>query len=577
METISRPQDMLAQMIQLYELSLAVGHSTTLAGNCRYFFGGLLAKRKLHFAGLWLLDDSNPAKYEFQLMFQEPVSRYHGPEALDINHPLVQEIEQRKSFCTSRSELEQQLDDITQYLPSGDSFIFFHLDQLGFVLLAGEGDKALWPDWQVGQMKPILNRFAESIRSNLYFEHLQDEIHQRKNAELQAVQSKELKERFLANMSHELRTPLNAVLGMSQLLEDTDLDSEQMELVDTILKSGQSLLALINDILDLSKLEAGKVSLEKIHFSIDEIIDVVAKTFARDIETKGLKFEIIETDLSARFLLGDPFRIRQVLNNLLGNALKFTERGGITLEIKQLKGSGKSKKVRVEFRVIDTGIGMEAPGQAEVFESFQQGDASITRRFGGTGLGLSISKQLVQLMQGEFGVSSRVNEGSEFFFQIPLTRSAPGKSRKVESSEPQYRMPVDSARILLVEDDSFNQLVAIKLLEKLGFSCDVVENGQKAVDLLEQIEYDLVFMDVQMPVMGGLEATRLIRNASSAMNRDITIIAMTANAMESDRHLCLQAGMNDFLAKPIDKEQMADKLEIWLMDDTGYTHPETTE
>lgn len=572
METINRQQDILTQMIQLYELSLAIGHSSTLTGNCRYFFGGLLAKRKLSFAGLWLLDDRQTTKYEFHLRFHEPISRYSGPRSLDINHPLIQEIEKRKVFCSNRPELEKHVDGVNEYLPNGDSFIFFHLDQLGFVLLSAESDKAIWPDWQLGQMKPIFNRFAESIRSNLYFEQLQEEVHERKNAELQAVQSRELKERFLANMSHELRTPLNAVLGMSQLLEDTDLDSEQAELVDTILKSGQSLLALINDILDLSKLEAGKVSLEKIHFSIDEIIDVINKTFARDIEAKGLKFEIIENALSSRHLLGDPFRIRQVLNNLLSNALKFTEQGSIKLVIKQMAGSKSSHKLDIEFRVIDSGIGIDVASHGDVFDSFQQGDTSITRRFGGTGLGLAISKQLVQLMQGKFSVKTKVNAGSEFCFQIPLIKSESGHSYDADIVEPSYRKPVDSAKILLVEDDAFNQLVTVKLLGKLGFSCDVVDNGQKAVDLLEQIEYDLVFMDVQMPVMGGLEATRLIRNSDAEINRDITIIAMTANAMESDRHLCLQAGMNDFLPKPINRALLADKLEIWLLDESGFDH-----
>ncbi len=420
----------------------------------------------------------------------------------------------------------------------------------------------MWEPWQLSQMIPIFNSFASSIRSGIHFEQLQNEIVERKNAQQKAIDAIEIKSQFLANISHELRTPLNAVLGMSELLGDTDLDSEQQELVDTILNSGKSLLHLINDTLDFSKLEAKKISLENIHFDLHETIQSVHQTFRSQCRLKNLDCEVNMDENLSRYYMGDPLRIKQVLLNLISNSIKFTQQGKI--DIKLAQSAIENDLAYIKFSVTDTGIGIAKENQQKLFDCFHQVDSSTTRKFGGTGLGLAICKQLVELMQGEMTVNSQVNCGSAFSFTLPLQVSFENsESRPDDNTETD--LSDKNAEILLVEDDKINQMVAQKLLEKQGFSCDIAETGLEAIQLLKLKNYDLVFMDMQMPQMGGLEATRIIRQADSGViNPQVIILAMTANTMESDRHLCLQAGMNDFMTKPVSRQQLVKKLETWL-------------
>lgn len=554
--------DILSQIIQLYEFSQAVASSNDLQKNCKFFFDRILARRNLSYAALWI---QNPIDEEFSdlsLVYSDPKSEFNGPDLIQKNSSFFASITKKQIFSISREVLRNKSWCDNNYLPNGDSFTFIYMTNIGFIVLAGYDQRGLWETWQLSQMIPIFNSFSSSIRSSINFEQLQKEIIERKNAQQEAIQASEIKSQFLANMSHELRTPLNAVLGMSELLGDTDLDSEQQELVETILNSGKSLLELINDTLDYSKLEAKKISLENIHFNLREAIQSVLLTFRGQCHLKNLGCKIDIDDNLSHYFMGDPLRIKQVLLNLISNAIKFTQQGGI--EIRLTQTAIENDFQHIKFSITDTGIGITKENRVSLFDSFHQVDASTTRKFGGTGLGLAICKQLVELMQGEITVNSQLNRGSNFSFTLPLLVS-------FEQSETEYNDNAETdlidknAKILLVEDDKVNQMVAQKLLEKQGFSCDIAQNGLEAIELLKLTDYDLVFMDMQMPQMGGLEATRIIRQSDSGViDPQVIILAMTANAMESDRHLCLQAGMNDFMSKPVSRQNLIKKLETWL-------------
>lgn len=382
-------------------------------------------------------------------------------------------------------------------------------------------------------------------------------------AKLAAEAANQSKSAFLANMSHEIRTPMNAIVGLSHLLQRSNPTPQQRERLEKIDSAGRHLLSIIDDILDISKIEANRLELETTDFHLSAILDNVKSIISEQAKRKGLTIEV-DPDSVPVWLRGDPTRLRQALLNYAGNAVKFTERGGIILRAELVEAKGQELVVR--FEVEDTGIGIAEDKLSTLFRSFEQGDVTTTRRYGGTGLGLAITRRLAALMGGEVGVKSTPGVGSTFWFTAKLSRGhgvfASEQSIQIASAEAELRALHGNARLLFAEDNEINREVALELLHSVGLTADVARNGREAVEMSRSNQYDLILMDVQMPDMDGIEATRSI--LSMPQHSSVPIIAMTANVFEEDRRVCEDAGMRDFIGKPVDPQLFFAKLLKWL-------------
>ncbi len=405
-----------------------------------------------------------------------------------------------------------------------------------------------------------------TLELNKINQKLKLEIAERKNANLIAEEAKakaltadKHKSIFLANMSHEIRTPLNGIIGMTSILKKTHLSKQQIEYVDIISFSGSSLISIINDILDFSKIESGHIQLEEIVFNLHEKIDNVYKLLQHKAQDKNLKFDVKIDSGVPVFIVGDPLRLKQIIINLVNNAIKFTEKGSVSLEIINI--SRVDNNIKLMFKIIDTGAGISEQGKRKLFKEFSQADASISRKHGGSGLGLSISKNLAKMMNGDIGVISEIGKGSNFWFtaMFKMGEKKPEEKKIVAKDK---TSAIRKLKILLAEDNKINQRVAIVNLNIMRHKVDVANNGEEAVELFKENLYDIVLMDIMMPVMDGIEATRLIKEIQEdqKIKKGIPIIAMTANALKGDREKLLLQGMDAYISKPYSPEELKEVL-----------------
>ncbi|MEE1899470.1 ATP-binding protein [Flavobacterium rakeshii] len=414
------------------------------------------------------------------------------------------------------------------------------------------------PYWMEVVVVPFLDKSGHPFK----YVEIANDITERKAVENELIKAKEVAEKaifvkdsFMANMSHEIRTPMNAIIGFTDLLARTDLSDKQREFVTNVQTAGDNLLLIINDILDLSKIESGKLVIEHSKFNLKSALKHVYDLLKVKAEQSGLEFNLFLDANMPETVVGDKGRINQILMNLAGNAIKFTEEGDVTISVKKIDETEAGCKLR--FSIKDTGIGIEKDKLEAIFDRFTQAEESTTRRFGGTGLGLNIVKQLVELMDGEIGVNSKPGRGSEFYFILDFEKAGVDEEIKEQEAEKKPSDSLGKLSVLLCEDNFLNQHLAKNIVKGFGFDIDIANNGQEGLDMLEKKKYDLILMDLQMPVKDGYQTTTYIR---SELKSSIPIIAITAHSLIGEQQKCFDLGMDAYVSKPFKQEELLDKI-----------------
>lgn len=416
-------------------------------------------------------------------------------------------------------------------------------------------------DLTAHKLRMALLNALRSYRDIRHAADLQKQIMLVEQESKAAEAASEAKSQFLAHMSHEIRTPLNGIIGIADILTGTELTEEQAQYLNTIRMSGEALLSIINDILDFSKIEAGKLELEKTSFSLSDLCQGINAIFLAPLRDKGLDFNINIENSIPNAIIGDPLRLKQILLNLVGNSIKFTETGSIGIDVAfASRDPDSANGFILRFTVHDSGIGIPENKQQQLFEAFTQVDSSTTRKYGGTGLGLQITKRLVELMGGEITVKSVEGKGSQFIFTVSAEPGKQTAAENVEATSTTTR-PALETKILVAEDNTTNQLVVKAMLKRLGYEFAIANNGQEALDKLQDDPYDIVLMDCQMPVLDGFATTRKLREQDQYKN--LPIIALTAGATAQEQKMCYEAGMSDFLSKPITIDALEGVLKKW--------------
>ncbi|MCI5065427.1 ATP-binding protein [bacterium] len=460
------------------------------------------------------------------------------------------------TFVSSENETQHREESLSY---EGATLFPLRGEQSGYLCVFddGEGESVVAPEQSTITELTLQRYLSELEQSRAKIKAQSEDLAEARD---QAIQATKAKSAFLAGMSHEIRTPMNGVIGMTELLSETELTQEQRDYTSTILGSAESLLTIINDLLDFSKIEAGKLELSDAVYSPHDTLQQVANLFRFQLQEKRICFQLKMHGELPKCLYGDDHRLRQIVTNLMSNAIKFTpENGEISLEYGILKNGADAPLLQIS--VADTGIGIPKSAQKKIFEAFQQAEASTSRKFAGTGLGLSICVKLVEMMGGSIWLESEENVGSTFHFTVaartPTDEQMAEYAKEQGGGDLHKEKEQRSLRVLLVEDNAVNQKLAKKVLEKLGHDAIAAENGEKALEALKDGEFDIVLMDCHMPVLDGYEATRRLRKIEEDTgSARMPVIALTANSMEGDRQKCLDAGMDDFLSKPFSKNDL---------------------
>lgn len=529
-------QDLIEQEV-LHEIAMSIGESIELEAMLSECIPIFLRGLGCATAAVLLKDESDD--------FYTP--NYILPRAAARNQLLHQAIQRTLAYLQANQPIPSPL----CHFEGGLYYYAWPIKDFGALLL---GRSAPLRDGLYRELFPITNKLALALTSCLQFERLKQAQNALIHARDEAQSANKAKSHFLATMSHEIRTPLNAVINLSELLLDTSLDGRQRQLTQGIFEGGRALLQLVNDVLDFSRIEAGKLEIVHTVFSLKDLLNGLISLFEKEAITKGLHLGLTVAPNVPDIVTTDPSRLRQVLQNLLANAIKFTEVGSVSIHVttkETLSGT------EIIFHVCDTGIGIDEEDKNRLFQEFSQIDRDLDRRFGGSGLGLAIANRLVTMMGGRIGCQSMPGVGSTFWFSLPISSQL-----MQEHIQPLAKPEHLDVNILLVEDSQTNQMVATAMLEKLGSHITIANHGQEAVDLIQTHEFDLVLMDVSMPGMDGLQATRIIRSMGGKY-ATIPIIAMTAHAFAHDRDACFEAGMDDYLSKPLQRPQLFSVLAKW--------------